>query len=542
MPSSPFRRLWICFLFSALATGQEYHVICQVQDYSGMAVSGATIMVQSPEAQTFTGISDSLGLVHIPFQYSTAVAEDAAASASGDRLSGHRYTLNSPKGEVVLYDILGRHLQKFDLEAGSHVLGLPAELASGKYFAIMETSCYRAVSSVLVIDGRVVGQGRTMVQRDQAVTREALGRRAPDGFTLSGHCAGYADFTTTFTLGEAYNSPDDVVVMNRLPQIVHTMADTLWSGIDLSLFVDDDAPGLWQCGTLGCTVSGDVLHAEDAAALDGQRLVLCYQDAYQSEFELTFQPTFTAVTPEKLALVAVVENIAMNNDYLELAFSYMRDPICNLLADLFEVQPSDMDGMTLSEIIDVFGEAWQMEAIRREAEGFYDRIITLNDDRATKQVFADSLQSLRDRGYIVDCLFDLHGSETGVQFFDGFWYITNMIQTLENRDALPRILYQTCCNGSGMIDEWQNAGIQAVSGAVGLNGMAIFSPIHFVHYWTRGFNFTEAVQAAYEGEIASLSAYDGVLPVSEILLGGDILEQSWQQVGGLYPIRFWMSR
>ncbi|MBD3391841.1 MAG: hypothetical protein GF418_07275 [Chitinivibrionales bacterium] len=231
------------------------------------------------------------------------------------------------------------------------------------------------------------------------------------------------------------------------------------------------------------------------------------------------------------ALVVVIEN----NDYLgedmETGFMFFRDEVSTVLAEIFGIAVSDMDGMTLTKIIDVYGEDWQINEIRTRAAPYYARIVSLTDDAATGSAVLDTLDYLSGCGYIIDMVFNLHGNTTGVSFADSHYDISAFTDSLNWNGVRLRALYQTCCYGRHMIDEWESCGISAVNGAHEINGLAMFSPVFFVEHWAAGATFGGAVSRAFQDEIDTLESYGDVLPV-DALLSDEVRAGSAQHVGG----------
>ncbi len=235
------------------------------------------------------------------------------------------------------------------------------------------------------------------------------------------------------------------------------------------------------------------------------------------------------------ALVLVIEN----NDSLggsglvEATFNVFHRQVLDLLADFFDIPAEAMQEMTLTEIVDVFGEAWQISELEKIARSKYKKIIVLTDDDATSERLLTELTALSRSKYDIDMIFNLHGSSSSIWFSDGSEDIEMFMEKIKTAGIHIRSLYQTCCYGSGMIDDWEQANIFSVNGTKGPNSMAIFSPIFFLSNWLSGSSFKEAVERAYDQEIDYIRSYDTDIPVSSILLPEDAIEESKHVVGGL---------
>lgn len=244
------------------------------------------------------------------------------------------------------------------------------------------------------------------------------------------------------------------------------------------------------------------------------------------------------------ALVIVIENKDMVGSEMELAFAFYGEEITNIFADVFGINKADMHDMELSEIVDVYGEAWQIEEIRTAAQSYYSRIVMLTDGAASGQAVLDTMAALTGDGFVIDMVWNLHGSWSSVLFSDRSYSITELTDAVTQDSLALRALYQTCCYGGDMVDEWEDAGITAVNGARDENAFAIFSPQFFVREWTRGKTFGEAVQSAFQLEQAEIRKYNSYVPDIEIedyLLTQTIIENSTQTTGGTDDGLMWQD-
>ena len=241
------------------------------------------------------------------------------------------------------------------------------------------------------------------------------------------------------------------------------------------------------------------------------------------------------------ALVIVSENNnSLGGGLLEIGFESYRDDAQIILADVFGVTSSELDDLSLNQIIDQFGEDWQINEIIKIASASYNKIISLTDDHASGFALLDNLEYLKDGGYDIDLIFNLHGSSESIWFSDQSYNIVDFTSQLVEKDICIRSLYQTCCFGSDMIDEWEEIDIMAVNGAFENNSLAMFSPIFFIENWLNGFTFDEAVQLAYQMEIDKIKSYNSVLPIMQYLINDEIIEESKQITGGIDRNLLWI--
>ena len=162
-------------------------------------------------------------------------------------------------------------------------------------------------------------------------------------------------------------------------------------------------------------------------------------------------------TPEgNAALIIVVENKYMLGETTELEFQYYKEPMLEILSNLFNVEKNKMKDMTLTEIVEKYGEPWQINEISKKAKLYYKKIIALTDESAEGQILIDSIKKLSDEGYYIDIIFSLHGSSNTVCFNKTNWNINALTEEIHNNGDYIRALYQTCCFGSDMIDNWKS--------------------------------------------------------------------------------------
>ena len=243
---------------------------------------------------------------------------------------------------------------------------------------------------------------------------------------------------------------------------------------------------------------------------------------------------------EKTALVMVVENNGWLGDQtISSYFDLFRPAITEIFADIFGIEQSAMDGMSLTEIIDVYGEAWQINEINTIASRRYERVVALTDDEASFDNFLSHLSALSAEGYRIDVILNLHSTDYNVRFSDGSHDIEEMTGALKNSSIEIRALYQTCCYGSEMIGDWDEYAISAVNGSFKTNSLVMYSPIYFIDLWTQGLPFSDAVQNARTMEIDKIRSYEKDFSLIKMMITDDVLEESGQLLGGVDSTLLW---
>jgi len=257
--------------------------------------------------------------------------------------------------------------------------------------------------------------------------------------------------------------------------------------------------------------------------------------------ENTGEPVLKTVKDDA-ALIIVVETKFLLNPFTELAFIWYKDAVLNVLVDIFGVNKSKMENLSLSEIIEIYGEEWQIREMKKTAKRYYKEVIVLTDEEATGNNLMQSIAELAEKGYYIDMIFSLHASsEKEICFIDRNYHIDEITKFLKENKYYIRSLYQTCCYGSYFFEDWENAGMIAVNGSVLSNGVNIFSPVYFLQEWVSGKNFSGAVQRAYERDIEKVRSYNDQLPVEDFLLDEQTLKDSRQLTGGINSSIFWID-
>ncbi|MCL5992340.1 MAG: hypothetical protein M1419_09610 [Bacteroidetes bacterium] len=241
----------------------------------------------------------------------------------------------------------------------------------------------------------------------------------------------------------------------------------------------------------------------------------------------------------KTSIVIIVETLQVLGYETLSGFELYRNEIIPIFSELFKVPESELEGLSLNDIVDKYGEEWQIREIAEAAKKKYDKIITMTDSMASCNNFLDSIKYLSNNGYYIDVIFSLHGSSNSVRFYDKSVNISELTQKIKSNNVKIRVIYQTCCTGKEMIDDWEKIDVLAVNGAVGLNGINLFSPQYFLEEWTNGKTYEESVYIAFNKDIEKVKSYNSTVPVIEYLLTDETITNSRQFVGGLDKKILW---
>jgi len=236
------------------------------------------------------------------------------------------------------------------------------------------------------------------------------------------------------------------------------------------------------------------------------------------------------------SLIAVVENNDILPDELEAMYPALKTHVDPSLAGLFGVPLDSLNGKTLSEIVESYGEDWMISRIRAAAEASYKEVTILTDETATHAALLEALRAAKDKGRVIDVLLDMHASSTRLSFSGGQVDVTSVTNSIAAQDLRIRALYQTCCHASHHLEAWSGTGIAAVCGAVAENSMNLFAPVVFLQLWTGGAGFTDAVGRASGIEVDSMKYYDAKFGLFGILVPGEQeINDSRQLTAGARP-------
>jgi hypothetical protein len=252
---------------------------------------------------------------------------------------------------------------------------------------------------------------------------------------------------------------------------------------------------------------------------------------------ILFSCTENSNVPEKEklkpALIIAVENSdgLLNSEYDSYIQQY-NDEFKQIFSDLFGIDNNDIHGKSLNDIIEIYGEEWQINSIVEASQSKYDTIITLTDEEVDFADFVNISKELSESGYFIDLVFCLHGYETGILFGYDDINISEFVNIIDKNNIHIRSLYQTCCYAKHHLDDWESIGVKAVNGASGENVITMFSPQYFMQNWTNGDNFEHSVMKAKEMEIEKLRSFETIIPEISLLTDFVSLDGSEQFFSG----------
>ncbi len=129
----------------------------------------------------------------------------------------------------------------------------------------------------------------------------------------------------------------------------------------------------------------------------------------------------------------------------------------------------------------------------------YDRIVILEDDRATAQSLTGALVEL-SATHTVDQLLLVHGQERclvgyrGREFVDAAAFDALLARYTKDNALLDlRVVYGVNCYGASLASTWLALGAYAVNGAHAVNWLPEPSLSLFLRKWLNGAPFSEAV-------------------------------------------------
>jgi len=203
------------------------------------------------------------------------------------------------------------------------------------------------------------------------------------------------------------------------------------------------------------------------------------------------------------ALVIVIENNFGIPDELEKYYEENRGIADPVFSFIFGIKKESFAGMSLAEIIDVYGENYLASRYERAAKG-YGKVVILTDEEASYANFEDTLLALGEEGKVTDILLDLHGGEDSICFYEECIdkrYVSFTSSIKSSNPPQLGFIYQTLCYGGQNMEPWMEKGAKAVNGAEGLNNFVVFAPEKFLKSWTRGKTFSAAVEDGREFEL-----------------------------------------
>ncbi len=525
---------FFCMVIDAgLAAGQV--LTARIINYRHQPVSSAEVTLTGADGYCQTAITDENGEFILTL---TAIHTPENLPQAFDLLDGLDYHLASSRGTIVMYNLLGRRLAEYELERGRQRLQLPAMLPAGRYFSVMKTPNFHGISSFTVLDGHIVAKSKPAYQYSPFINRENL-RKSLAGYTLSGSKSGYEPVVLALKESDLDNDQPLLIRMNKIPVLTDQPTDTLRPGDTLPVWIDNDDAGSWHCITAQIAIDDNRIVLSDSSRSLCDSLTLVYSDsvnpALQVEVRVLFRYIRYADASVNNALVLVVDSKGgIANDQLDYLYNHSKTTLLPIMADLFGVEESVLQGLSFNQIVDLYGEPWQIDEIERLARPVYDRVMILNDEAVNFPGFCDSLLWLRDRDYVIDLMFVLHEGAIGADY-------ESLAAFIANNNIRVRSLYQTCCNGHEAIAPLTGIGVRAVSGAVGTNSLTVFSPIYFLRNWIEGDTFAKAVENACDQAIDKFFSYEELRLGMIVFFSSNALEESRQLVGGTRPELLWFE-
>lgn len=235
----------------------------------------------------------------------------------------------------------------------------------------------------------------------------------------------------------------------------------------------------------------------------------------------------------KSALLIFVENNdGLINGDSEMEFQLFKPQMLQIFSELYSIEISKMEGMNLNDIIENFGEDWQINHIKNFAVGHYDTILTFRNEEASTKNLYKNLNYFNSNGYNIDAVFCLHGSKDIVAFYFDYLEIQEFADYIKSNNIKLRMLYQTCCYAGYAMPIWEKSGVPAINGAIGVNKITIFSPGFFMEEWVKGETFENAVKIAFNRDIQMIHKYNNLVPVDEFILNENNLSESEQKISG----------
>ena len=123
------------------------------------------------------------------------------------------------------------------------------------------------------------------------------------------------------------------------------------------------------------------------------------------------------ISEGKAALVMVVENSDRANQQIEdIAFNSYPSETRQIFSEVFEVPIDSLLNKDLNQILDQYGEPWQIAEINKVAQDYYLKTIALTDQNANAEYLIQQLELLSKEEYNIDLVFSLHGTSTNIQF------------------------------------------------------------------------------------------------------------------------------
>lgn len=236
------------------------------------------------------------------------------------------------------------------------------------------------------------------------------------------------------------------------------------------------------------------------------------------------------------AILIVVENSFNLPADVSQIYPMIKSSMDSVFSVLFEVPYENLKDKDLVQILDLYGEAWQINQIKAVADSHYNKVVVLTDDLDNYTNFIDTLKYLSDNYSAVDMILNIHGTTDKIKLGEELIESENITKDFYDKNIKIRALYQTCCYGSSTINDFTYYGILACNGCNGTNSITIYSSKYFLQNWCNGMTYRQSVENAYNQDINTIRSYAVAYPaIEQVFLSNDKLDASRQFVGGKYP-------
>ncbi len=261
-------------------------------------------------------------------------------------------------------------------------------------------------------------------------------------------------------------------------------------------------------------------------------LIIPFINSCSDDTESPVEPNFS--TDGTKALLILVENSYLISPDLGAIYPTIKTTADSVLAQVFEIDKNQLADKSLNEIIETYGEDWQIKQIRSVADKYYDRVIVLTDQTANYNTLLDSLKYLNSNYSAVDMILNAHGGEESIVFGNYSVSSNELVNDLISKSINIRALYQTCCYGASTVDDFERGGVYCCNGSSGVNYLTMFSAKLWLEKWCSGSSYIQAVLFAYSQEIEEIKKYSGSLPLDDLFLNSENLNSSIQTVRGKF--------
>lgn len=172
------------------------------------------------------------------------------------------------------------------------------------------------------------------------------------------------------------------------------------------------------------------------------------------------------------------------------------------LENVGHIQGLDLPPWAMT-VVDYLAEEYAKIALRfHGARRWYDRIIVLEDERATGHELAETLLILSPT-HRIDLLLLVHGHEGCLVGYRGQEMVGaetfRRLQAAYDQDPATldlRMIYGLNCFGASLASTWLQLGAEVVNGAVGVNWFPEPSLSVFLHNWLNGKPYSHSVRSS----------------------------------------------